>query len=488
MEIPLRGNVKDVNLIKILIYLNRNRKTGTLSITTPAFTKKIYVRAGDAIFASSTYTDDRLGEMLLKTGRITVEQYDKSVEVLKSSSKRLGAILVDLGYLNPSDLVRSVTHQAREIIHSMFHIEDGEYEFSEGDLPNDEVITLRLSMGNLIHEGVQRLENWTIIRNEMPDMDTALKLSADPFSLFQDLELSADDRNILALIDGSRTINQIIAASGLGSFEALKTLYMLWSTGIVEQAAAIQSVPGDKDATHTKSAGDTGLNEILQPHTEEQDTLLNKVDSMYSKINSLSISELLDVDENSDSDTIRKNFYRLAKEYHPDRYFSCPDSSIKAKLTDIFDAITKAYNRLNDDRLRREYFRPVPSKDKEQEVDLKNIAESQYRKGLMEFKKGNFWGAADNLRWAAKMAPQNSKVWKHLSLTLSNIPGRLKNAEEALLTAIKLDPFNADYHADLGDIYIKAGLKKRAFRTFQSALRIDNSHEKAKQGLEQTKE
>ncbi|MEC4675842.1 MAG: DUF4388 domain-containing protein [Nitrospirota bacterium] len=101
MKIPLRGNVKDVNLIKILVYLNRNRKTGTLSIITPAFTKNIYIRAGDAIFASSTYTDDRLGEMLLKAGRITVEQYDKSVEVFRSSSKRLGAILVDLGYLTP---------------------------------------------------------------------------------------------------------------------------------------------------------------------------------------------------------------------------------------------------------------------------------------------------------------------------------------------------------------------------------------------------
>lgn len=488
MEIPLRGNVKDVNLIKILVYLNRNRKTGTLSITTPAFKKNIYIRAGDAIFASSTYTDDRLGEMLLKAGRITVEQYDKSVEMLRSSSKRLGAILVDLGYLNPHDLAWSVTHQAREIIHSMFHIEDGEYEFREGDLPADEVITLKLSMGNLIHEGVKRLENWTIIRNEMPDMDTALKLSADPLSLFQDIELGGEDKNILSLIDGSKTINQIIEASGLGSFEALKILYMLWSTGIVEQAAAIQPEHGNGEAPQEKAAGNAGLNEILQPHPEEEDALLNKVGSMYSKINSLSISELLGVDENSDSDTIKKNFYRLAKEYHPDRYFSCPDSSIKTKLTAIFDAITKAYNRLSDDRLRREYFRPVVSKDKGQEVDLKSLAEAQYRKGIVEFKKGNFWGAAENFKWATKMTPKNSKYWKHLSLTLSNIPGRLKNAEEALLTAIKLEPFNADYYADLGDIYIKAGLKKRAFSTFQSALRIDNKNEQAQQGLALTKE
>jgi hypothetical protein len=93
MEIQLKGNTKDISLIKILVYLNRKRETGTLSLKTPAFTKKIYINLGDAIFASSTYEDDRLGEMLLKAGKITVEQYDQSVELLKSSNKRQGAIL-----------------------------------------------------------------------------------------------------------------------------------------------------------------------------------------------------------------------------------------------------------------------------------------------------------------------------------------------------------------------------------------------------------
>ena len=74
MQIPLKGNIKDISLTKILVYLNRKRKTGTFSISNPVFTKKAYIKLGDAIFASSTYEDDRLGEMLLKTGKINVEQ------------------------------------------------------------------------------------------------------------------------------------------------------------------------------------------------------------------------------------------------------------------------------------------------------------------------------------------------------------------------------------------------------------------------------
>lgn len=68
------------------------------------------------------------------------------------------------------------------------------------------------------------------------------------------------------------------------------------------------------------------------------------------------------------------------------------------------------------------------------------------------------------------------------------MPGRLKDAEEALLTAVKLEPFNADHYANLGLIYAKAGLRKRAYGNFEKALKIDPSNEKARKGVEQTME
>ena len=169
MDIPLKGNIRDYSLPKVLVQLNRKRATGTLSVSTPNFTKKIYLIKGDAVFASSSYEDDRLGEMLLKAGKITVEQYDKSVEILKATKKRQGAILVELGYLIPKDLFWGVKYQVKEIIYSLFQLEEGEFELAEGDVPTQEVITLKMSMGNLIYEGVKKIENWTRIRQEMPD-------------------------------------------------------------------------------------------------------------------------------------------------------------------------------------------------------------------------------------------------------------------------------------------------------------------------------
>jgi len=235
IEIPLKGNIKNISLPKMLTYLHRNRKTGTLVVTTPVFTKKIYIMKGYAIFASSTYEDDRLGEMLVKAGKITMKQYDASVELLKKTGKRQGSILLELGYLTPKKLFWGVKYQVKEIIYSLFQLEDAEYVFGEVETPLQEAITLKMSMGNLIYEGVKRIDNWTRIREEMPNTETVLKLSSDPVKLFQDVELSSQDKKILSMINGTKTLKELINSSRMGSFEVMKTLYALWSIGIIQE-------------------------------------------------------------------------------------------------------------------------------------------------------------------------------------------------------------------------------------------------------------
>jgi Tfp pilus assembly protein PilF len=486
MEIPLTGTIKDLSLANILVSLNRNRKTGTLSLTTPSFTKKIYLDAGDAIFASSTYEDDRLGEMLLKADKITVEQYDRSVELLKSSDKRQGAILVDLGYITPKDLFWGVKYQVREIILGMFQITDAEYEFCEGEVPRQEVITLRMSSGNLICEGVRRIDNWTRIRKEMPDTDTVLRLSSDPLSLFRDVGLSPLDRKILSLTDGEKPISDIIEESEAGSFEALKSLYVLWSLGMVEAVPAVFAGALPAEAAAVDEDEPVSLAEILEPPSEEEETFLQKVDSLYSRLHDMTTLELLEIGEDSDEETAKRNYYRLTKEFHPDRYFTTADESVKSKLTAIFDAVTTAYNSLKEetqplepsDRAVSQSF-AEPGREKEAEACFKN--------GVAEFKKGNVQAASDNFREAAELVPGNVRYWNYLSLCYTKMRGRLGEAEEALMTAISLDPFNADLYSNMGLINMKKGLMEKAHSNFEKALQIDPDNEKAMRGLWQTK-
>lgn len=234
-EIPLTGTIRDFSLPKILAFLNMSRKTGTLIIKTPPFIKQVYFLKGEAIFASSSYEDDRLGEMLIKAGKITMEQYDESVRLLRQSDKRQGTILVELGYLAQKDLFWGVKNQVKEIICGLFVLEDAEYEFVEGEIPVLEVITLKISMHNLIYEGIKRIDNWTRIRNEIPGAETVMTLGGDAFLHIKDMELSPHERKIISLIDGVKNMKAIIDHAQVSSFEGMRFFYVLWTVGAVQE-------------------------------------------------------------------------------------------------------------------------------------------------------------------------------------------------------------------------------------------------------------
>ncbi|MEW6066752.1 MAG: DUF4388 domain-containing protein [Nitrospirota bacterium] len=480
MEIPLKGNIKDISLSKVLAYLNRLRKTGTLVTETPLSTKKVYLVKGDAVFASSTYEDDRLGEMLIKAGKISMEQYDESVKLLKQTGKRQGAILVELGYLTPKDLFWGVKYQVKEIIYSLFQLEDAEYEFIEGEIPQNEVITLKMSMGNLIYEGVKRIDNWTRIKKEMPIGESILRLSNDPVTLFQDIELSQQDKKMLSLVNGTKTIKEIINSPLIGSFEAMKILYVLWSIGILEE----------KPQEAEKEEVAISLEELLQPAFEEEEAFRKRVNEMYLNLKNMSAHELLGVNEDADEEVVKKSYYTMAREFHPDRYFSSTDPEMKDKLTAIFDAVSDAYNTMKG-ASRKKTTGALPGEEQKQKEDVAledQKAEEQFKQGIREFKKGNFQSAVESLKIAVNLDPKKPKYWGYLSLSFTKMPDGMKDAEGALLEAIKLDPYNADHYVNLGVIYIKLGMKKRAHNQFEKALRFDPSNVKAKKGLEQTKE
>lgn len=384
MDIPQKGSLKDLDFSNLLLKLHNQRSTGTIIIKGSSFTKSVYIKKGDVIFASSSLDDERLGEMLIKAGMITKDEYDLSVEILKKTGKKQGAILVELGFLTPKQLFEGLKFQIREIIYSIFPLRDADYEFLEGELPEEEVIGLRIDIKELISEGKKRIE-------------------------------------------GSHS-------------------------------------------------------EQEEPLNEEERQLKKKAEEFHLRLKEMSAADILQITEESSPEEIKRNYYRLAKEFHPDRAFNSKDRELKEMLTNIFDAITKAYDELNDENKRAEFFRRVARpRQEEQRHDFSE----QFRRGVEEFRKGNYWGAAEVFRWITRLDPRSIKAWSFLSHSLSNIPGRLKDAETAILEAIKLDPFNADLYASLGHIYLKAGLRKRAKRQFDKALNIDSSNKEAIRGLEQ---
>jgi len=471
MEPLISGRLRNYLFSNILLDLQRSEKTGILELKNGPICKKIYIKNGDMIFAMSNQEEDHLGEILLKAKKIGIDQFYQSIDGAKKTGKLQGTILVELGYLKPKDLIWAVTHQVEEIIMSLFRWEDSEFEFIEGPLPSEEVITLKLSTANIIYRGIKRINNFTFIKKVCPPMDAILYYSADPIDLFQDIKLDERDRDIFSLIDGKRKMQDILSASPLDNFQTMKILYALVSTRIIEIKEKAQTIE------------DRIGEEILkEPDGDLDSAFVEKVNKLYNRLSSPDYHALLGITKWSSPDEIKRSYFKKAKEFHPDRHFNITSETLKNKLNAIFSHLTKAYKTLSNPKARSDYeqsssFNAATSKESPSEM-----ARSKFKEGKKALGRKLYAEAAELFGQAVYL--DSSVADYHFSFGMALMKEKkLREAEEAVNKAIKLNPSNANYTAELGNIYLELGFNARAKATFEKALKLDPSNERVAEGL-----
>jgi hypothetical protein len=189
------------------------------------------------------------------------------------------------------------------------------------------------------------MDNLTLLLSEL-NTDAALMVSDDPLSIFQSIGLQAEDKDVLSMLDGEKTVEEVIDASPAGVFEAVKTLYVLLSTGIVE-ARAGEEAPAVEGISFEDIAGTL---------TEESPEAIEKVETLFRVLDTLRPHELLEITAAATTDTVTENYYWLAKTFHPDRFINADDPTVADKAVAVLGAINKAYQLLRDEKTRTGYF------------------------------------------------------------------------------------------------------------------------------------
>jgi hypothetical protein len=147
-----------------------------------------------------------------------------------------------------------VTEQVQDIVYSLFRWDDGEIEFEGGDLPSREVIVLRMSTGDLLLEGVRRIEGWSRIRQGVGPLEQRYALSRDATPLLAGLSLQKHELALVAAFDGPAAVEEICAALRQSDYLTCRALVGLWSVGVLDR------VPQDLDQPPPR--------EKTEPHAE----------------------------------------------------------------------------------------------------------------------------------------------------------------------------------------------------------------------------
>lgn len=465
---PLKGSLGEFRLSDILLGLQRGSKTGTLNVMIGAISKNIYINAGDMVFASSNDPSDKLGAVLLKECKITPEQHKKSSDVVTITNKKQGTVLVEMGYLKPQELPWAVRHHVEHIILSLFRFQTGQFEFKEGALSKDEVITLRLSAANLIYRGIKGIDDLNYIKASCPSTGSVLSFSADPLDLFQDIKLDEEDKKILTYVDGKTAIKDIITLLRGDEDKTLRAIYALLSTRIIH-VREVGEIPSD-----------ISPEEVITEKVDAPGELIRRIEELYVGYENLGYYGVLGVKETATHQEIKRAYYKMAKQYHPDRHFSLP-LQIKDKLNQLFTYITTAYGTLTNPAERKEYDRTLSVKPKKQDSSA-DVAVQRFKEAMAELKQNSLTEAVRLLGEATYYDSSIAKYHYYYGIALSRL-GRLREAEKAMQRALKIEPSNVDYLIEAGYIYLSIGSPLRAKGSFEKALKIMPSNAKAKEGL-----
>ncbi len=244
----IEGSLADVSLADICQLLSLGRKTGCLTVTDRSNFGYIYFKKGRVIYASVLNRPDRLGEILVKNGVVQPDEFSKAMEKQgEEGQKRLGEILVGLGALTSEELEKWVAVQVEEAVYHLFSWNQGTFQFDPDESPNeDQVLLVTLSADGLLLEGARRVDEWSQIETEIHSLDLIFKVGRDPQKA-EGVELSGNQKKLIPLLDGTRTVRELVEESGLVEFETGKAIYELVQAGFVQNFGERAQEPDEGD-------------------------------------------------------------------------------------------------------------------------------------------------------------------------------------------------------------------------------------------------
>jgi hypothetical protein len=242
-DLVLTAEVRAFPLADILNIVHASGKSGFLYFRREEHEKSVYLHRGEVVFATSNQIVDRLGESLLRSGLVTLEQL-RDAERSFQPPQRFGKVLVQRGILTPRALWNGVKAQVEDIVRSLFAYTAGTVHFWEGDVHPDNVVRLSLPTQRLVAEGLQRRDELFRLLARVEDPRVRLhRLDAKPNAL------AANERAFLEALEAADEFQDVCRRVGLDPLSGARTLQLLSLIGAVQ-------IVRDEESANAAQAGD----------------------------------------------------------------------------------------------------------------------------------------------------------------------------------------------------------------------------------------
>jgi len=219
-----RGDLSQTALPEILYTIHRFQVPGVIEATRDGVMKRVYIKEGNVVHASSSDREDSLGNYLLRSGTLTPEVFEETMRERERLQKRYGVLLIEGGILSPSEIYRAIRQQIEEVVWSLFYWQDGAVIFSIGDFREPDSVRIQLPMRQVILQGIKRAPNAKALAARLGRKETVF----EPCYRMEDLieaSLDGDEFRLLTLVDGRRTLFDVCTQGPHAAADNAKVMY-----------------------------------------------------------------------------------------------------------------------------------------------------------------------------------------------------------------------------------------------------------------------
>jgi len=453
----------------------RDQETGLLVWEAGEVKRQLFFELGMMVSARSSLDKERLGQLLVRQGRITAEQLREATHFIPSGM-RLGQILLELGHLKGGEIERYVLLHMLEVACGMLETAPDRLAFS--DQVEVQADTLSpLSVADVIMEAVRRLPDLTAYRSLLLREGCGLRLAADRLLRSQRVSLSPEETFVLSRLQEGAPARALFTAGPLSEEQMVRILVGFVHAGLAE----LQLEP--------QAAG--------SPAARGQSSAEREIGRLFDAFQCQNHWQVLGVDRFAPPEELERAYRERTSQCRSEEFQRIVDLEFQEKLSFVLARIQEAYTVLaTPARSEAAHYRALAEKEGEYEKKKTGSWDSPKEKGpettpprkdpqeakrlfqraKRAFAASEYWETIQLLRAAIDLGDNDPEHFHLLGKALAQNPKWRRDAEQNFSIAIKLSPWQAKYQVALAELYHREGLHGRARRVLGHVATIDPNY------------
>ncbi len=485
-SVPENSELSVFPIFKVLADYYNNRKSGILIVSDKSVVKKIVLNDGIPIEVSSNIAAEWLGRLLVREKVITDSEYKKTLELMARTNKKHGEVLLDFGLLSPHDLYEYLKMQMTEKITNMFSWNEGAYYFSSKVKINN-ISPKKINIHRMILDGIKSRLSSELIKSELSEIrDDSVFILNSKEGFINQCALTGAESRFLNSFDGHRDIAAVLndfSDTDIGEFEVLLYTLLIFNAVSLIDTNVMEQTDITKASKHS-------LKEPVSLSIEDK-KIIHRVTELFKKLPDLNYHELLGVQKIANKNEIKKAYFNMAKEFHPDKFSPRQYDEIRGRASKIFSEMANAYQTLLDDDLRKKYEEKEKYAQNNEDLQKANelvAAEMQFQKGRSYLRSKDYNKAHDSFKWSVKLNPDEAEYHLYYAITIFkdpeyDSPEKHFKVRELLNKVISMNNALDKAHYYLGELYKLQDDNIIAKKCFNKALSLNPKNIKAKREL-----